>query len=57
MGKRLLFIILLMGATNGFWYCATQQETIGQTPWILIPCLCSIGIFIYVWEFIQVEWD
>jgi len=57
MGKWILFIILLMGATNGFWYCATQQETMWQTPAIIIPMVCSVGVVIYIWAFIQIEWD
>ena len=57
MGKWVLFIIFLMGAVNGFWYCTTQQETIGQTPLIIIPSLCSIGIVIYIVAAIRVTWD
>jgi len=57
MGKWVLFIIFLMGAVNGFWYCTTQQETIGQTPLVIIPSLCSIGIVIYIVAAIRVTWD
>ena len=57
MGKWLLFIIFLMCATNGFWYCATQQETMGQTPVIVIPILGSIGVVLSVVGFVLRTWD
>ncbi len=57
MGKVILFVVFLMGATNGFWYCATQQETMGQTPVIVLAVICLIGTLILGFKFIVENWD
>lgn len=56
MGKSTLFTTLLMIAVNGFWYCATQQASIGETPVIIIPSLASIGLLGFFMVFIRDEW-
>ena len=55
-GRVVLFVIMLLGAVNGFWYCATQQPTIGATAIILIPTLSSIVLLVYLVAFIVVNW-
>jgi len=57
MGKIILFVVCLMGATNGFWYCATQQDTMGQTPVIVIAVGCLLGTLIMSLKFILENWN
>ena len=56
MGKTIFIFIISMLAVNGFWYCATMQETMGQTPVIVIPVISSIVLGIYLAAFIANTW-
>ena len=54
-GKAILVLWLI--ATNGFWCCATQQDSIGATPLLLVPIVASI---LLLWQgglYLEDTWE
>ena len=56
MGKTTFLIIITQLVSNGFWFCATQFDSLFQNPTILIPMLSSVILFIMLVSFIKEEW-
>lgn len=56
-GKSWFFVIMNLLACNGWWYCATQQDTIEQTPIIIIPFIASVIVVIFIMESLYNNWD
>ena len=57
MGKQFLFTVALMIVVNGFWYCATQQQSIGETPAIVAPILACIVLCAFIARWVNDNWD
>ena len=57
MARILTLILLSQIVSNGWWYCATQQTTIDETPIALIPWLSSIVLFIWFCLWIFNNWN
>ena len=57
MVKNIFNITALMIAVNGFWYCATYQKSIGETPLILIPSIATIVLVLWLAFFVIDNWD
>ena len=56
MGRIIALVMLTQIATNGWWYCATMQESIGQTPLIIVPAISSLGLCLWCIKFVIEEW-
>jgi hypothetical protein len=56
-GKSWFFVIASMLASNGWWYCATQQPSLGETPSILVPIIATIICVIMVAAAIYASWE
>lgn len=57
LGKKLLFFLLTHIACNGWWYCATQQVSLGESPLVIFPVFSTIGLCWFVAIFIAEKWD
>jgi len=57
MGKIIWLIILTQICSNSWWFCATQQESIGETPLILLSGLSSLGLCYWLFVIIRDNWD
>ncbi len=56
-GKAYFFSILIMIATNGLWYCITQQKSIGETPMIILPFISAVFVVVILAREIVNNWD
>lgn len=57
MPKILCFMIISQLCSNGWWFCATQQESIGETPVILIPVIATVVLVMSFVYWLIVNWD
>jgi hypothetical protein len=57
MAKTIFFILLSQFCSNGWWYCVTQQSSIGKTPVIMIPIISTIMLIIFFARWIMDNWD
>ena len=57
MGKIIWLILLTQICSNSWWFCATQQESIGGTPMIGVAIISSVGLVIWCCSFIYDTWD
>ena len=57
MGKIIWLILLTQICSNSWWFCATQQESIGGTPMIGVAVISSVGLVIWCCSFIYDTWD
>jgi hypothetical protein len=56
-GKGITFFIVTQLCSNGWWFCATQTESLAATPFFLIPVLSTALIVIGIASFIFDNWD
>jgi len=57
MGRTFTDFVAGQFAANGFWYCYTAQESMADTPLILIPLAGAAWV---AWRIIQsvfIYWD
>lgn len=52
--KLIFFIIITQLCSNGWWFCATQQNSINETPVVLIPIITSLVLVVvlvlWIWD-------
>ena len=56
MGQIMAFILLTQIATNGWWWCATQQASVGDSPLMLIPLVATAFLLVLVLKLITSKW-
>ena len=57
MGKLVFAILITQVITNGWWYCATMQDSLSETPILAITVIASLGGFAMFVCWILDNWD
>ena len=57
MGRMAFFIIASHLSVNGWWYCATMHESLGETPLVMIPVVFTVVSISMVAIYMAENWD
>ncbi len=55
-GKTILLFLLGLTASNGFWFCATQQIKLDETPLLVVPIVASVAAASIIGQAIYDNW-
>ena len=56
-GKALLLLIATQLSANGWWFVATQQESLDETAMILIPVMSTGVVILFIIDTIIDNWE
>lgn len=57
MGKKVFIFVLSQMVANMWWYCATQQESVTETPLIVMPILLTLLFLFFIGRWVLLNWD